>query len=348
LDIDISDDEIRKVIEDLSNKNKELKENKIRNKDIFPYDVERLKYDLLELKKQSNYDKAAIKILKINLNKKMKGKMGRKEKTFTKEKEKDKLLERLQAVYDDNVRLKQEIHVKDQEHKNKVNKLNALNSELTKQLNAKFPMLNEKDVSKSDSAAQAAALRLKVKGLNEQITDFKQKINNYEDDIVKLHQRIEDRDPAKFKSKIQDLENDNEKLQIENERILVEMTLPKQLQTLFPKTDQLAIKTLNFVHEVEHNKFVKNTYSKLAGGFLGFAEKLFNKVSTPLENTGNKIMFMISKKIEFHPDSKKVIEATISAWNNSSIVGQQLQMQSQERKALEVSQHLNEEIIELL
>jgi len=183
LDIDISDDEIRKVIEDLSNKNKELKENKIRNKDIFPYDVERLKYDLLELKKQSNYDKAAIKILKINLNKKMKGKMGRKEKTFTKEKEKDKLLERLQAVYDDNVRLKQEIHVKDQEHKNKVNKLNALNSELTKQLNAKFPMLNEKDVSKSDSAAQAAALRLKVKGLNEQITDFKQKINNYEDDV---------------------------------------------------------------------------------------------------------------------------------------------------------------------
>jgi len=271
--------------------------------------------------------------------------MGRKEKTFTKEKEKDKLLERLQAVYDDNVRLKQEIHVKDQEHKNKVNKLNALNSELTKQLNAKFPMLNEKDVSKSDSAAQAAALRLKVKGLNEQITDFKQKMTNYEDDIVKLHQRIEDRDPAKFKSKIQDLENDNEKLQIENERILVEMTLPKQLQTLFPKTDQLAIKTLNFVHEVEHNKFVKNTYSKLAGGFLGFAEKLFNKVSTPLENTGNKIMFMISKKIEFHPDSKKVIEATISAWNNSSIVGQQLQMQSQERKALEDRvRHLEKEL----
>lgn len=47
-------------------------------------------------------------------------------------------------------------------------------------------------------------------------------------------------------------------------------------------------------------------------------------------------MFLISKKIEFHPDSKKVIEATISAWQNSSIVGQHIQMQSQERKALEV------------
>ena len=62
------------------------------------------------------------------------------------------------------------------------------------------------------------------------------------------------------------------------------MSLPKQLQTLFPKTDQLAIKTLNFVHEVEHNKFVKNTYSKAAGGFLSFAEKMFNKVCTPLES----------------------------------------------------------------
>lgn len=48
-------------------------------------------------------------------------------------------------------------------------------------------------------------------------------------------------------------------------------------------------------------------------------------------------MFLISKKVEFHPDSKKVIEATISAWNNSSIVGQHIQMQSKERKALEVS-----------
>ena len=48
-------------------------------------------------------------------------------------------------------------------------------------------------------------------------------------------------------------------------------------------------------------------------------------------------MFLISKKVEFHPDSKKVIEATISAWNNSSIVGQHIQMQSKERKALEVN-----------
>jgi len=183
LDIDITDDEIRKVIEDLSNKNKELKENKIRNKEFFPYDVERLKYDLLELKKQSNYDKAAIKILKINLGKKMKGKLGRTERNLTKEKEKDKLLERLQAVYDDNVRLKQEIHVKDQEYKNKIGKLNALNSELTKQLNAKFPVIPDKDLSKTDSAAQAAALRLKVKSLNEQIHDLKEKVLQYENNV---------------------------------------------------------------------------------------------------------------------------------------------------------------------
>ena len=284
LDIDITDDEIRKVIEDLSNKNKELKENKIRNKEFFPYDVERLKYDLLELKKQSNYDKAAIKILKINLGKRMKGKLGRTERNLTKEKEKDKLLERLQAVYDDNVRLKQEIHVKDQEYKNKIGKLNALNSELTKQLNAKFPVMPEKDLSKTDSAAQAAALRLKVKSLNEQIHDLKEKVLNYENNMVKLNQTIDDRDPARFELKIHQLNTENEKLQVENQRILVEMSLPKQLQTIFPKTDKLALKTLNFVHEIETNKFVKNTYSKAAGGFLSFAEKLFNKVCTPIES----------------------------------------------------------------
>lgn len=275
----------------------------------------------------------------------MKGKLGRTERNLTKEKEKDKLLERLQAVYDDNVRLKQEIHVKDQEYKNKIGKLNALNSELTKQLNAKFPVIPDKDLSKTDSAAQAAALRLKVKSLNEQIHDLKEKVLQYENNMVKLNQTIDDRDPIKFESKIQQLETDNEKLQIENNRILVEMSLPKQLQTIFPKTDQLALRTLNFVHEVETNKFVKNTYSKAAGGFLSFAEKLFNKVCTPLENTGNKIMFLISKKVEFHPDSKKVIEATISAWNNSSIVGQHIQMQSKERKALEDRvRHLEKEL----
>ena len=102
--------------------------------------------------------------------------------------------------------------------------------------------------------------------------------------MVKLNQTIDDRDPGRFELKIRQLETDNEKLQVENSRILVEMSLPKQLQTIFPKTDKLALKTLNFVHEVETNKFVKNTYSKAAGGFLSFAEKLFNKVCTPLES----------------------------------------------------------------
>ena len=48
------------------------------------------------------------------------------------------------------------------------------------------------------------------------------------------------------------------------------------------------------------------------------------------------MMYIISGKVELHPDSKKVIEATISAWNTSSIVGQQVRMQSTEIKVLEV------------
>jgi len=184
LDIDISDEDIRKIIGELNYKNKELRESRITNKDIFPYDVERLKQIVLDLKKQSNFDKAAIKILKIKLRKGGKATMGRSENLMTKEKEKDKLLGRLQAVYDENLRLKQELQVQEQDFKTRIGKLNALNSELTKQLNSKFPLIHDKDATKSDIAAQAASLRLKVKALTEENYDLKQKLQGHENEVI--------------------------------------------------------------------------------------------------------------------------------------------------------------------
>ena len=51
---------------------------------------------------------------------------------------------------------------------------------------------------------------------------------------------------------------------------------------------------------------------------------------------GNKMMYIVSGKIEYHPDSKKVIEATINAWNASSLVGKHVRMQNDEIRVLEV------------
>lgn len=180
--MDISDEEIRKVIGELHIRNKELREGKMRNKESFVYDVERLKEEVLELKKQHNYDKAVIKILKINLRKGRSG-QGRTEKLAAKEKEKNKLLERLQAVYDENIKLKQDLQVQDQDYKLKISKLNALNSEMTKMLNAKYPAMTDKNVPKGDAAAHVAVLRLKMKGMTEESDELKQKIEKYESDV---------------------------------------------------------------------------------------------------------------------------------------------------------------------
>jgi len=46
--------------------------------------------------------------------------------------------------------------------------------------------------------------------------------------------------------------------------------------------------------------------------------------------------YIVSGKIEYHPDSKKVIEATINAWNASSLVGKHVRMQNDEIRVLEV------------
>jgi hypothetical protein len=45
----------------------------------------------------------------------------------------------------------------------------------------------------------------------------------------------------------------------------------------------------------------------------------------------------MTKLPEYHPEGKKIIEATLRAWNNSSIVGEQVKLQNQEIAMLRVS-----------
>ena len=69
LKVDPNDPEVKAVIRELYEKNKFVSQNKIRNKDKFPYDIERLKDMVLALKEERNYDRAVIKLLKFKLNK---------------------------------------------------------------------------------------------------------------------------------------------------------------------------------------------------------------------------------------------------------------------------------------
>ena len=60
---------MKDAVRDLHFKNKLLQENVVKNKETFPYDIERLKEEVLELKKKNNYQEALIKILKVQINK---------------------------------------------------------------------------------------------------------------------------------------------------------------------------------------------------------------------------------------------------------------------------------------
>jgi hypothetical protein len=99
------------------------------------------------------------------------------------------------------------------------------------------------------------------------------------------------------------------------------MKLDNQMKVLFPKHEKLALETLNFVRMMEKKTLLKKAYRGFAEGMVNYADSILKRLTPGFTDLSNKIMFIITKKADFHPDAKKMIESQIKAWNNSSIVG---------------------------
>ncbi len=130
----------------------------------------------MELKNKNNYNTAIIQLLKIQVHK-----LALARPAFTAEKNRDKLIEKLESMYIENQQLKQSLDVKDQDFKVKLGKLQRLNSELVKQLNLKSKNKNDESaisqtpVEGTLLGSHNAALRLKINGLIDRNKELEQR-----------------------------------------------------------------------------------------------------------------------------------------------------------------------------
>jgi len=182
---DIVDDTMKDVVKELYTKNKILRENRLKNKETFPYDNERLKEEILDLKHKNNYANALIKLLKIQVNK-----LDFRKPTFRTEKNKDKLIDKVEELYEENMRLKQEMHAKDQEFRIKFAKLQKYNSELVKLANTKIIQKEKTEIQnkapRPETANQMVKLRLKVAELTEKVKSLEHTISTYQKEVISL------------------------------------------------------------------------------------------------------------------------------------------------------------------
>ena len=122
---------------ELYEKNKFVTQNRIRNKDKFPYDIERLKDMVMALKEERNYDRAVIKLLKFKLNKMATGTgVGRPPMKRPPSATKSSTFKSVEDLEEELNRLKHYISESEKAYKIKISRMEIQNNKIMKILNA--------------------------------------------------------------------------------------------------------------------------------------------------------------------------------------------------------------------
>lgn len=122
---------------ELYEKNKFVTQNRIRNKDKFPYDIERLKDMVMALKEERNYDRAVIKLLKFKLNKMATGTgVGRPPMKRPSSTTKSSTFKSVEDLEEELNRLKHYISESEKAYKIKISRMEIQNNKIMKIVNA--------------------------------------------------------------------------------------------------------------------------------------------------------------------------------------------------------------------
>ena len=151
----------------MAEKNKQLKSTFFKNKITFEYDIEKLKDEILDLKRHQAYDRAMIRLLKIQLYK-ASFQAKDKEPFFRKTLMATSSQKSSEDLIDEINKLKQTLHEKEHEFKIRYSRVINMNAKLTKILNSrkiKFQQDLEKNMKENDNNDKTIILTEKEKEL---------------------------------------------------------------------------------------------------------------------------------------------------------------------------------------